>query len=149
MRVIACDEVQNEAGRAIGEYLPLEALLTQSDVISLHCPLFPSTQGIINKNTIAKMRDRVILLNNSRGALIVEQDLADALNCGKVCAAGLDVVSTEPIRGGNPLLKAKNCIITPHISWASRESRQRLMDIAVDNLRAYLRNEPQNTIGKI
>jgi glycerate dehydrogenase len=148
MRVIAYDEIQNETGRAVGEYFPLETLLAQSDVISLHCPLFPSTQGIINKHTIAKMKDGVILLNNSRGALIVEQDLADALNSGKVYAAGLDVVSTEPIRGDNPLLKAKNCIITPHISWASRESRQRLMDIAVDNLRAYLNNNPQNVINK-
>ncbi|MDR2095817.1 MAG: D-2-hydroxyacid dehydrogenase [Treponema sp.] len=148
MRVIACDEIQNETGRVIGEYMSLETLLAQSDVISLHCPLFPATQGIINKHTIAKMKDGVILLNNSRGALIVEQDLADALNSGKIYAAALDVVSTEPIRGDNPLLKAKNCIITPHISWASRESRQRLMDIAIDNLRAYLKNEPQNTISK-
>jgi glycerate dehydrogenase len=148
MRVIACDEIQNETGRAIGTYLPLEILLAQSDVISLHCPLSPATQGIINSHTIAKMKDGAILLNNSRGALVVEQDLAEALNSGKIYAAGLDVVSIEPVRGDNPLLKAKNCIITPHISWASKESRQRLMDIAVDNLRAYLKNEPKNTITK-
>lgn len=92
----------------------------QSDVIALHCPLFPDTEGIINRETIGKMKDGVILINNSRGPLIVEKDLADVLNCGKVRAAGLDVVSTEPIRQDNPLLTARNCIITPHISWASR-----------------------------
>ncbi|MDR1902304.1 MAG: D-2-hydroxyacid dehydrogenase [Treponema sp.] len=147
MRVIAYDEIQNETGRTIAEYVSLDALLSQSDIISLHCPLFPSTQGIINKHTIARMKDGVILLNNSRGPLVVEQDLAEALNSGKVYAAGLDVVSTEPIRPDNPLLTAKNCIITPHISWASRESRQRLMDIAVENLSAFLKNNPQNVIN--
>ena len=91
--------------------------------------------------------DGVILLNNSRGPLIVEQDLADALNSGKVYAAGLDVVSTEPIRGDNPLLKAKNCLITPHISWAPKESRQRLMGIAVESLRAFLDGNPINVVN--
>ena len=135
MRVIANDEYPNDAGKEIAEYVSREELFAQADVISLHCPLFPSTQGLVNKDTIAKMKDGVIILNNSRGPLIVEQDLADALNSGKVYAAGLDVVSTEPIKGDNPLLKAKNCLITPHISWAPKESRQRLMDIAVDNLK--------------
>lgn len=93
------------------------------------------------------MKDGVIILNNSRGPLIVEKDLAEALNSGKVAAAGLDVVSTEPIKGENPLLKAKNCILTPHISWAPKESRQRLMDIAVDNLEAFLRKEAQNVVN--
>ncbi|MDR3173366.1 MAG: D-2-hydroxyacid dehydrogenase [Treponema sp.] len=128
-------------------YASLDELFAASDVISLHCPLFPETQGIINRATIAKMKTGVIILNNSRGPLIVEQDLADALNSGKVYAAALDVVSTEPIQGDNPLLKAKNCVITPHISWASKESRQRLMDIAVDNLRQFLMGKPVNVVS--
>ena len=129
MKVLAYDQYENKSLESdTMKYTTLDDLLAKSDVISLHCPLFESTQGIINKDSIAKMKDGVIILNNSRGPLIVEQDLADALNSGKVAAAGLDVVSTEPIHGDNPLLKAKNCIITPHISWAPKESRQRLMD---------------------
>jgi glycerate dehydrogenase len=147
MKVIAHDEAENATGKAIAEYVSMDTIFTQSDVISLHCPLFPSTQGLINKNTIAKMKDGVIILNNSRGPLIIEQDLADALNSGKVSAAGLDVVSSEPIKSDNPLLKAKNCIITPHISWAPKESRKRLMDIAVGNLDAFLQGKPVNTVG--
>ena len=147
MQVVACDSIETDEGREIGRYLPLEELFACSDVIALHCPLFPETQGIINRDTIAKMKDGVILLNNSRGPLIVEQDLADALNNGKVYAAGLDVVSTEPIRGDNPLLKAKNCLITPHISWAPKESRQRLMGIAVESLRAFLDGNPINVVN--
>ena len=148
MKVIAYDSVESDSGRAIGEYVTLDELLASSDVIALHCPLFPETQGIINKDSIAKMKDGVIILNNSRGPLIVEQDLADALNSGKVYAAGLDVVSTEPIKGDNPLLTAKNCFITPHISWAPKESRQRLMDIAVDNLRQFIAGTPVNVVNK-
>ena len=147
MRVLAYDNVQSPDGEAIGEYVDLDTLLSSSDVIALHCPLFPETEGIINKETIAKMKDGVILLNNSRGQLIVEQDLADALNSGKVYAAGLDVVSTEPIRGDNPLLQAKNCIITPHISWAPKESRQRIMDCTVSNVQSYLDGKPANVVN--
>ena len=147
MRVIACDAHEDDAGRAIAEYVDLETLWKSADVIALHCPLFPQTQGLINKESIAKMKDGVIILNNSRGPLIVEQDLCDALNCGKVYAAGLDVVSTEPIKPDNPLLRAKNCIITPHISWAPKESRMRLMDIAVENLKAYLAGAPINVVN--
>lgn len=148
MKVIAFDNMPNDAGREIAEYVDQDTLLSTSDVIALHCPLFPSTQGIINKENIAKMKDGVILLNNSRGPLVVEQDLADALNSGKIAAAGLDVVSTEPIRGDNPLLKAKNCIITPHISWAPKESRQRIMDCAVENAKAFLAGAPVNVVNK-
>jgi glycerate dehydrogenase len=147
MKIIAFDEFENETGRAIADYVSLEKLFAESDVITLHCPLFPSTRGIINKTNIVKMKDGVIILNNSRGSLVVEQDLADALNSGKVYAAGLDVVSTEPITGDNPLLKAKNCFITPHISWAPRESRQRLMDIAAGNLHAFIIGKPVNVVN--
>lgn len=147
MNVIAYDEYESGAGRALAEYTALDALFARSDVIALHCPLLPSTQGIINRENIAKMKDGVIILNNARGPLIVEQDLADALNSGKVYAAGLDVVSTEPIRGDNPLLRAKNCLITPHISWAPKESRQRLMEIAADNLRRFLEGSPVNVVN--
>ena len=147
MSVIAYDAIENEHGRKIAKYLPLDELLQMADVISLHAPLVPETEGIINKRSIAKMKDGVILLNNSRGPLIVEQDLADALNSGKVYAAGLDVVSSEPIKADNPLLQAKNCIITPHISWAPRESRQRLMDTAVNNLIQFLAGQPVNVVN--
>ncbi|MGI6031349.1 MAG: D-2-hydroxyacid dehydrogenase [Eubacteriales bacterium] len=148
MKVIAYDSFQSESGKAIADYVDLDTLLTTSDVIALHCPLFPETQGIINKDTIAKMKDGVIIINNSRGPLVVEQDLTDALNSGKVAAAGVDVVSTEPIKNDNPLLKAKNCIITPHISWAPKESRQRIMDCAVDNVKAYIAGSPINVVNK-
>ena len=147
MEVIANDEAPDEAGGKIAAYVSREELYRRSDVVSLHCPLFPATKGMINSESIAKMKDGVIILNNSRGPLIVEQDLADALNSGKVYAAGLDVVSVEPIRADNPLLKAKNCIITPHISWAPKESRQRLMEIAVDNLRAFIEGKPVNVVN--
>ncbi len=149
MKVLAYDSFQNPALENDScHYAELDEVLAQSDVIALHCPLFPSTEGMINKETIAKMKDGVIILNNSRGPLIVEQDLADALVSGKVYAAGLDVVSTEPIRGDNPLLNAPNCIITPHISWAPKESRMRLMDIAVNNLKAFLDGSPVNVVNQ-
>lgn len=148
MKVIAFDQYPDENGKSIAEYVTLDELYAQSDVIALHCPLFPTTEGMINKNSINKMKDGVILINNSRGQLVVEQDLAAALNSGKIYAAGLDVVSSEPIKGDNPLLKAKNCIITPHISWAPKESRQRLMQIAVDNLRAFIDGTPINVVNK-
>ena len=147
MRILATGSRETETGRAIAAYTDLDTLLRASDVIALHCPLFPSTEGIINRDTIAKMKDGVILINNSRGPLIVEQDLADALNSGKVYAAGLDVVSTEPIRGDNPLLRAKNCFITPHISWAPKEARARILDISAQNLEAFLNGAPINVVN--
>lgn len=148
MKVLAYDAFESEAGRQVAEYVDLDTLLAKSDVIFLHCPLFPSTEGIINKDNIAKMKDGVILINNSRGQLVVEQDLADALNSGKVYAAGLDVVSTEPIKGDNPLLSAKNCLITPHISWAAQAARQRIMDTTVDNVIAFIIGNPTNVVNK-
>ena len=148
MKVIAYDAFQSESGKQVAEYVDLDTLLAQSDVIFLHCPLFPETEGIINKDNIAKMKDGVILINNSRGQLVVEQDLADALNSGKVYAAGLDVVSTEPIKADNPLKTAKNTIITPHISWAAQAARQRIMDITVDNIQSYADGNPVNVVNK-
>ena len=147
MNILAYDEYQTDSGAALGSYVPLDELFEKSDVISLHCPLFHATQGIINKHNIAKMKDGVILINTSRGALVVEQDLADALNNGKIAATGLDVVSTEPIGAGNPLLNVKNCMITPHIAWAPKESRKRLMDIAVGNLASYVAGAPVNIVN--
>jgi len=128
------------------EFTNLDNLFRKSDVISLHCPLFDSTRGMINKKTISKMKDGVLIVNTSRGPLICEQDLAAALNSGKVAGAALDVVSIEPVKMDNPLLKAKNCIITPHIAWAPRESRARLMNIAVNNLKSFLDGKPVNIV---
>ncbi len=147
MKVIANDIVMTEEGSAIAEYVGLDALLAESDVIALHCPLQHDTEGMINRDSIAKMKDNVIIINNSRGPLVVEQDLAEALNSGKVYAAGVDVAHTEPIKGDNPLLSARNCVITPHISWAPKESRQRLLDIAVNNLKAYVKGECVNVVN--
>ena len=147
MNILACANHPNPAYENEScRYASLEEVLAQSDVISLHCPLTKETEGLINRDTIGKMKDGVILLNNSRGPLVVEEDLAEALKTGKVYAAGVDVVSTEPIRGDNPLLAAPNCFITPHISWAPRETRQRLMDIAVQNLKSYLEGWPENVV---
>jgi len=146
MRILAHNPSQSDTGREIAEYVSLETLLLESDVISLHCPLTAETAGIINKDSIAKMKDGVIILNTARGPLIVEQDLADALNSGKVYAAGVDVVSAEPIDKDNPLLKAKNCIITPHIAWAPKEARHRLLEITANNLQAFLDGRPVNAV---
>ena len=128
-------------------FLSLEKVCAHADVISLHCPLSKETQGMINKRSIASMKDGVIILNTSRGPLIVEEDLAEALNSGKVYGAGLDVVAVEPLEKNNPLLAAKNCIITPHIAWASQESRKRLMDMAVENLAKFLANSPIHVVN--
>lgn len=130
------------------KYVELDKVYEGSDVISLHCPLFNETKGIINKESINKMKDGVIIINTSRGPLIVEKDLADALNSGKVAGAGLDVMSSEPVKMKNPLMSAKNCLITPHIAWAPKESRERLMNIAVDNLVKYIKKMPINVVGK-
>ena len=147
MEVLANDAHETESGRAIGTYVTREELLARADIISLHCPLFPDTEGIIGRENLAKMKDGVIILNTSRGPLVDEAALAEALKSGKVYAAGVDVVSTEPIRPDNPLLSCENCLITPHISWAPAASRKRLMDIAVENLKAFVKGEPVNVVN--
>lgn len=148
MNILATGSRPNDEGRAIGEYVEMDELLAKSDVITLHCPLFPNTKGIICKENIDKMKDGVIILNSSRGPLVVEQDLADALRSGKVKAAAVDVVSAEPMTNDNPLLTAPNCIITPHIAWAPREARQRIMDTTAKNIEAFLKGNPINVVNK-
>ena len=128
-------------------YVPLEELYAQADVISLHCPLTAENTGMINRETIAKMKDGVILLNTARGALINEEDLREALLSGKVYAAAADVAAVEPIPADSPLLGLPNMIFTPHIAWACYETRQRLMDIAVDNVRQFLNGTPVNNVA--
>ncbi len=147
MRVIAYAPHPKEEGREIAQYVSLDELYAQSDVITLHCSLNADNEGMICASSLAQMKTGVILINNARGQLINEADLAEALNGGKVAAAGLDVVSTEPIRPDNPLLTAKNCIITPHISWASRGCRERIMDCAVRNAKAYLAGHPIHVVN--
>ena len=147
MRVIAYDAWQNDEGRAMAKYVELDQLFAESDCIVLHMPLLPFNTGIINRENISKMKDGVILINNSRGQMVVEHDLAEALNSGKVAAAALDVVSTEPIKGDNPLLTAKNCILTPHMSWGAKESRQRIMDCSVENAKAFLADKPIHVVN--
>lgn len=128
-------------------YTDLDTLLKNSDIVSVHCPLFPETKEIINRSSIAKMKDGAILINTSRGPCIAEQDVADALKSGKLLAAGLDVMSEEPMKPDNPLLTAPNCIITPHIAWASEEAIQRIRDITYENVRAFLNGESKNIVN--
>ena len=126
----------------------LDELFAESDVISLHCPLTPDTKELVNANRLKAMKPNAILINTGRGPLINEQDLADALNEGRIAGAGLDVLSVEPSVAGNPLLSAKNCFITPHIAWATKEARTRLMDIAINNLRSYQEGNIINNVAK-
>ena len=125
----------------------LDALFAQSDVISLHCPLFAENTGMIDAAAIGNMKPGVMILNTARGPLINEQDLARALGEGRVAGAAVDVLSQEPPSRDNPLLSAPNCLVTPHIAWAPKESRQRLMDIAVDNVHAFLEGRPKNVVN--
>ena len=143
MKVVAYDAF------ATGEELvSLDELLSQSDVISLHCPLTRENTGLINRDTLAKMKDGAIIINTARGPLINEPDLREALLSGKVLGAALDVVAVEPIQSDNVLLGLDNCLITPHIAWAPKESRQRLMDVAVENVAAFLAGQPINNVAK-
>ncbi len=125
----------------------LSELLEQADVVSIHCPLLPETKGLINKASLAKMKPSAFLLNTSRGPIVVEQDLADALNNGVIAGAGIDVLSAEPPAADNPLFTAKNCLITPHIAWATQEARKRLMAMTVENLTAFLKGHPINVVN--
>lgn len=147
MRVLATGSRPTPEGQEIAQYTTLDTLLAQSDVISLHAPVFPETQNLIRQETIAKMKDGVILLNSSRGQLICEADLAQALRSSKVAYAGLDVVCREPILPDNPLLQAPHCLITPHIAWAARESRQRILDCTAENIRAFLAGTPVHVVN--
>lgn len=144
MRVIAYDSVRTELKTAEFSYTDIDTLLTESDVIALHCPLTPTTENIINREAIMKMKTGAILINNSRGALVDEAALAEALNTGKLAGAGIDAVRDEPIKPDNPLLSAKNCFITPHISWASLECRKRLIGTAIENFNCWSDGHPQN-----
>jgi len=126
----------------------LDELFKESDVVSVHCPLFPETQGLINKESLRKMKRSAFFLNTSRGPLMVDQDLADALNEGIIAGAGIDVLSVEPPQANNPLFTAKNCLITPHIAWATIEARTRLMGIAEDNLSSFSKGKPVNVVNK-
>ena len=147
VHVLAYSRSERAEGRALADYVPLDTLFQKSDVIFLHCPLTPETDGIINAANIAKMKDGVIIINNGRGQLIVEEDLAAALTRGKVAYAAVDVASTEPIAAENPLLHAPNCIITPHISWATKEARERIMQMTADNVRAFMEGKPTNVVN--
>lgn len=147
MRVIAYNRSRCAEGEAIGEYVDLDTLFRQSDIISLHCPMTPQTEGIINASSIAKMKDSAILLNTARGQLVIEEDLAAALAAGKLRGAAVDVVTKEPMEATNPLLNAPNCIITPHMAWSPVESRQRIMDCTVNSIQAYMDGNPVNTVN--
>lgn len=131
------------------KFVGLDTLLSESDIVSIHCPLFPETTNLIDKSAIAKMKKTAILINTARGPIIDEQAIANALNLGDIAGVAVDVVSAEPIHADNPLLKAKNCVITPHIAWAGKETRARLIDIVCNNLCAFLQGEPTNNVAKL
>lgn len=128
--------------------MPLKEMLNTSDIVSMHCPLTPETEGVVNRDFISEMKDGAYFINTSRGTVVDENALAEALNSGKLSGAGLDVLSTEPPKSENPLLTAKNCFITPHIAWASFETRKRLISILYDNIKAFTDGKPQNVINK-
>jgi glycerate dehydrogenase len=147
MRVIANDTYHGDPPAYEGfQWAGVEELLRESDVVSLHSPLFPETQGMINARSLAWMKPTAFLINTSRGALVVDRELADALNAGRIAGAGLDVLSVEPPAADNPLLSARNCLVTPHIAWATREARSRLMNLAVENVKAFLAGTPHNVV---
>lgn len=148
MQVIASSRTQpDQRHRNNFQWATTNALLERADVVSIHCPLFPETHGLINQNSLQRMKPTAFLLNTSRGPIIVEADLAAALNNDRIAGAGIDVLSVEPPHPDNPLLTAKNCIITPHIAWATQEARMRLIAMTVQNLKAYLMGAPINIVN--
>jgi len=147
MKVLAYNRTQSDAGRLLAEYVDLDTLLAQSDFVSLHCPQTPETVKLINAGTISKMKDGAMLVNTARGGLVDEAALVEALSSGKLRYAAVDVVSQEPMTADNALLKTRKCIITPHIAWAPVESRQRLLDTVVENVRCFLNGTPQNVVN--
>ncbi len=149
MKVIYFDLKKSIAPQLNAQPVDLDTLFRESDVVSLHCPLTGSNYRLVNEQRLQLMKPTAFLINTSRGPLIDEKALADALNAGKIAGAGLDVLSREPPESDNPLSKAKNCYITPHIAWATRAARQRLMDIALTNIRAFMNGRPQNAVYKI
>jgi glycerate dehydrogenase len=149
MKVIAYDVTEPSPVPQGCKMVGLEDVFRLADVVSLHCPLTPQTERLINKERLALMKSTALLVNTSRGPLVDEQDLADALNNDRITGAGLDVLSTEPPVAENPLLKAKNCYITPHIAWATRAARERLLRAAVDNIAAFLDRRPQNIVNGV
>jgi len=146
MKVIVYDIVKPAIADSDVKFVDLESIFSDSDVASLHCPLTRDTEGLVNAERLSKMKKTAFLINTSRGPLVNEQDLADALNSGRIGGAGLDVLSTEPPGADNPLLTAKNCYITPHIAWATRSARSRLMNTAIANVRAFIEGKPQNVV---
>jgi len=149
MKVLASSRSGKDAPECPGfELTDTDDLLSRSDIVSIHCPLTPQTAGMINMNRLRLMKKSAFLINTSRGPIIVEKDLADALNEGSIAGAGLDVMAEEPPRAGNPLLTARNCIITPHIAWATIESRKRLLDQAAGNIKAFLSGSPVNVVNR-
>jgi glycerate dehydrogenase len=148
MSVLASSRTRtDQTHRSNFRWAGIPELLENSDVVSIHCPLVPETRDLINKENLGRMKPTAFLLNTSRGPIVVEEDLAEALNAGRIAGAGLDVLSTEPPPAGNPLFRAKNCIVTPHISWATREARARLMAGALANLVAWLSGDPMNVVN--
>ena len=147
MQVLAYSRSRNPAGEAIGRYVDLDTLLASSDIISLHCPLTPETTGLINAQTLSKMKDGAILINTARGPLLDEQAVSDALGSGKLLGSSMDVVSYEPIVKDNPLLTAPNCIITPHMAWAPLESRKRILSCTTASIEGFLAGKPVNTVN--
>ena len=149
MNIIAASRHEtDQSERKNFRWAEINEVLAQADIVSIHCPLLPETKGLINAESLKRMKRSAFLLNTSRGHVVVEPDLADALNNGIIACAAIDVLSIEPPAKDNPLFKAKNCLITPHIAWATKEARGRLMDIAVNNLAAFINGKRVNVVNQ-